>query len=82
MIAVSYTHLDVYKRQKQISEDDSATKVIKKNEATTTLEKEAFNVNKNQTSEIINDGNDYYLIYCVDNYMKDETAKNLSLIHI
>lgn len=38
--------------------------------------KEAFNVNKNQTSEIINDGNDYYLIYCVDNYMKDETAKN------
>lgn len=64
------------KEAKQISEDDSATKVIKKNEATTTLEKEAFNVNKNQTSEIINDGNDYYLIYCVDNYMKDETAKN------
>ena len=64
------------KEAKQISEDDSATKVIKKNEATTTLEKKPLTLIKNQTSEIINDGNDYYLIYCVDNYMKDETAKN------
>ena len=69
----------------RMSSDNTAPDIIQKKlrsiakkvkKGTANFEKEAFNVNKNQTSEIINDGNDYYLIYCVDNYMKDETAKN------
>lgn len=61
---------------KQLSEDDSVERIIKKNEAKTKLELEAFNVKKEKTSKIIQDGKDYYLIYCVDNYMKDETTAN------
>jgi foldase protein PrsA len=61
---------------KQITEDDTVELVIKKNEASSKLEKEAFNVNYKTTSSIIKDGKNYYLIYCVDNYLKEETQKN------
>lgn len=65
---------------KQITEDDSVEKVLKKNEAKTVFEQEAFNVAKGHSSDIIQDGNDFYVIYCVDNYLKDETAANKNKI--
>ena len=35
---------------------------------------------KGHSSDIIQDGNDFYVIYCVDNYLKDETAANKNKI--
>ena len=67
---------DFAREAKQLSEDDSVERIVKKNEAKTRLELEAFNVKKEKTSKVIKDGTDYYLIYCVDNYMKDETTAN------
>lgn len=67
---------DFAREAKQLSEDDSVERIVKKNEVKTKLESEAFNVKKEKTSKVIKDGTDYYLIYCVDNYMKDETTAN------
>lgn len=61
---------------KQLSEDDSIERILKKNEAKTEWEKEAFNVKKDSISGLIKDGDACYLIYCVDNYMKEETTAN------
>lgn len=61
---------------KQYSLDDTIERVMKKSEAASKYELEAFKVSKGKISNIIEDGNNYYLIYCIDNYMKDETAKN------
>ena len=61
---------------KQYSEDSGFEKIIKKNEASTNYEKEAFNLNSSEMSNIIKEGNDYYLVYCVESYMKNETEKN------
>lgn len=61
---------------KQYSEDSIIEKTIKKNEVTSTYEKEAFNLNSGEISNIIQDGNNYYLVYCVESYLKDDTAKN------
>ncbi len=67
---------DFAREAKQLSEDDSVERIVKKNEAKAKLELEAFNVKKEKTSKVIKDGTDYYLIYCVDNYLKDETTVN------
>lgn len=67
---------DFSKEAKQVSEDDSVEKVLKKNEAKQKFETESFKVNPGQVSKIINDGKNYYLIYCVDNYDKTATATN------
>lgn len=61
---------------KQYSEDDVVEKILKKNEVTATYEKEAFNLSNNEISSIIQDGKNYYLVYCVESYMKKETAEN------
>ena len=67
---------DFAREAKQLSEDDSVERIVKKNEAKAKMELEAFNVKKEKTSKVIKDGTDYYLIYCVDNYLKDETTVN------
>lgn len=74
--AVEANKKDFAQEAKQLSEDDSVERTIKKNEAKTKLETEAFNVQKEKMSKVIQDGKDYYLIYCVDNYMKEETTAN------
>lgn len=74
--AVNANQKDFAKEAKQLSEDSSIERIIKKNEAKTKLETEAFEVNKGKTSEIIQDGNNYYLIYCIENYLKEETTAN------
>lgn len=61
---------------KQYSEDDVVEKTLKKNEATALYEKEAFNLSNEEISNVIQDGKDYYLVYCVESYMKNETAEN------
>lgn len=61
---------------KQYTEDDVVEKVIRKNEVTQKYEKEAFNLNSKEMSGIIQDGNNYYLIYCIDSYMKEDTENN------
>lgn len=65
---------------KQYSEDSTIEKIIRKNEATAQYEIEAFNLNNGEISNIIQDGNDYYLVYCVESYLKDDTAKNKNKI--
>lgn len=65
---------------KQYSEDDVIEKTIKKNEATAKFEVEAFNLATGEISNIIQDGNNYYLIYCVESYMEDDTIKNKNSI--
>ena len=61
---------------KQYSEDNVFEKTLKKNEATKTYEKSAFNLSNSEISSIIQDGKDYYLVYCVNSYLKSETEKN------
>ena len=61
---------------KQYSEDNVFEKILKKNEATKTYEKSAFNLSNSEISSIIQDGKDYYLVYCVNSYLKSETEKN------
>lgn len=61
---------------KQYSSDDTIERKIKKSEASAAYEITAFQLTKGKVSDIIEDGNNYYLVYCVDNYMKDETAAN------
>lgn len=65
---------------KQYSEDDVIEKTIKKNEASAKYEVEAFNLANEEISSIIQDGKDYYLVYCVESYMKDATIKNKNSI--
>ena len=74
--AVKSNKISFSQEAKQYSEDDSIERIIKKNEAKTKMETESFNLKKDKMSEIIQDGNDYYLIYCVENYMKEETSAN------
>ena len=74
--AVNANKKDFAQEAKQLSEDSSIERTIKKNEAKTKLEIEAFNVSKGKVSGVIQDGNDYYLIYCIDNYLKEETTAN------
>ena len=64
------------KEAKQYSEDNVFEKILKKNEATKTYEKSAFNLSNSEISSIIHDGKDYYLVYCVNSYLKTETEKN------
>lgn len=61
---------------KQYSEDNTFERTLKKNEITKDYEKEAFNLSNSEVSSIISDGKDYYLIYCIDSYLKKETEKN------
>lgn len=61
---------------KENSQDDLVELVLKKNEATRPFEIAAFELKSKEISNIINDGNDYYLVYCVDSYMKSESATN------
>ncbi len=61
---------------KQYTVEDSIEKVIKKNEATKTYELEAYKLADGEMSDIIQDGTDYYLLYCVESYMKKETEAN------
>jgi foldase protein PrsA len=61
---------------KQYSEDSIVEKTLKKNEVTEKYEQEAFSLNDGEMSNVIQDGKNFYLVYCVDSYMKKETAKN------
>lgn len=61
---------------KQYSVDSTVEKDIKKSEATLKYETEAFNLTKGKISDIIEDGDSYYLVYCVNNYIKDKTTEN------
>ncbi len=61
---------------KQYSEDEVIEKTLKKNEASLKFEQEAFNLSDGEMSEIIQEDNDFYLVYCVNSYMQKETAEN------
>lgn len=61
---------------KQFSDDDTYEKIIYKNEAKKQYEKDVFNMESGQLSKIIQDGKDYYIIQCVDNYLKAESLAN------
>ena len=61
---------------RQFSDDDTFVKIIYKNEAKKAYEKNVFNMESGELSKIIQDGKDYYIIQCVDNYMKEESLKN------
>ncbi len=61
---------------KQYSEDDLVEKTIKKNEAKEKYEIEAFELADEEISSIIQDGKNYYLVYCVNSYIEDLTIKN------
>ena len=56
--------------------DNNEVCTIYKNEAKKDYEKKVFDMSSGQLSKVIKDGNDYYLIYCVDNYMKEESKKH------
>lgn len=61
---------------KQYTMDASVDKTIKKNEADRKFELEAFNLNTNEISNIISDGESSYLVYCIDSYDKTATTAN------
>lgn len=61
---------------KQYSEDSTIEKIIKKNEATAPYEVAAFELETGEISNIIQDGNNYYLVYCVSSYLEEETTNN------
>ncbi len=61
---------------KQFSDDDTYTKIIYKNEAKKDFEKKVFDMESGELNKNIKDGKDYYLIQCIDNYLKEESAKN------
>ncbi len=61
---------------KQFSDDVEYEKIIYKNEATKDYENKVFDMESGELSKIIKDGTDYYIIYCVDNYLKKESAEN------
>ena len=58
------------------NEDEESDKTIKKNEAQKKYELKAFTLSNDKVSNIIEDGNDYYLVYCVDSYDKQASEKN------
>lgn len=64
------------KEARQYSEDETVEKIIKKNEASDDYEIKAFDLNNGEISKIIQDGEDYYLVYCLESYMKKETDSN------
>ena len=61
---------------KQFSDDDTYERIIYKNEAKKDFEKNVFNMKSGELSNIIQDGKDYYIIECIDNYLKKESADN------
>ncbi len=61
---------------KRYTEDDLPDKTLKKNEAKEKYEIEAFNLNNNEVSKVIQDGNNYYLVYCVNSYDEKATDEN------
>lgn len=61
---------------KQFSDDNTYERIIYKNEAKKDFEKNVFNMKSGELSDIIQDGKDYYLIQCIDNYLKKESADN------
>lgn len=65
---------------KQFSEDSSLEVLVKKNQASKTYETKAFEMSNKDISPVIQEGNDYYLVYCVNSYDKKETAKNKAAI--
>lgn len=67
---------DFAQQAKQYTMDTSVDKIIKKNEASGKFELEAFQLNSNEISKVILDGENSYLIYCIDSYDKAATAAN------
>ena len=61
---------------RQFSDDDTFVKIIYKNNAKKDYEKKVFNMESGELSNIIQDGKDYYIIRCVDNYLKKESLEN------
>ncbi len=61
---------------RQFSDDDTFEKIIYKNEAKKKFEKDVFNMDSGELSPIIKDGKYYYVIKCIDNYLKKESAEN------
>ena len=61
---------------KQFSDDDTYEKIIYKNEAKKDFEKKVFDMDSGELSGIIQDGKDYYIIRCEDNYLKKESLDN------
>lgn len=74
--AVEGGYQEFSREAKQYSVDSTVEKDIKKSEATLKYETEAFNLTKGKISDIIEDGDSYYLVYCVNNYIKDKTTEN------
>ena len=65
---------------KQYSQDETNELILKKNEAIAKFEKEAFKLSDKEISNLIEDGNNYYLLYCVNSYLKEETQANKNKI--
>lgn len=61
---------------KQFSDDDIYQRIIYKNEAKKDFEKNVFDMDSGELSKIIQDGKDYYIIQCIDNYLKKESLEN------
>ena len=61
---------------KQYTIEDSIEKIIYKNAAKEKYELKAYELSNGEMSDIIQDGSEYYLLYCVDGYMKNETEAN------
>lgn len=61
---------------KQYSDDNVFRKTIYKNEAKKKYEKHVFDMDSETLSDILVDGKDYYLIWCIDNYLKKESAEH------
>ena len=61
---------------RQFSDDDTFEKIIYKNNAKKDYEKQVFNMESGELSKIIQDGKDFYIIQCVDNYLKKESLEN------
>ena len=80
---LKYAHMNVknnyqpFSREaKQFSDDDTYEKIIYKNEAKKDFEKKVFDMDSGELSGIIQDGKDYYIIRCEDNYLKKESLDN------
>ena len=62
------------------NEDEESEKTIKKNEAKALFEVKAFTLGNNKISDVIEDGNDYYLVYCKNSYDKVASEKNKAVL--
>ena len=69
---------DFVREAKQYSLDATLELTLKKNEADQKFEQEAFQLNDGEISSMIQDGSDYYLVYCVSSYLEEETKNNKS----